>query len=439
MAKRGTANAAGSTVYIKIEGIFCDHCRKLIWEKLLQHKEIQSCRIRGDIAEVNCLQKPDKGAIIRELEALGYHTEAQWFSDRRLHSRIRLREFLAIAAGMAALFWLLYRVFGYNVFNVIPTIDSSASYRMLLVTGLFTSIHCISMCGAINLTAVYGADRVLSPLLYNGGRVLSYTLIGCAAGALGSIFQVSQMLSGAVIVIASILMLLMSLSMLGVLELPELPCRQYGRGGRNALMIGILNGFMPCGPLQAMQLYALSTGSAWYGGLSMLLFGLGTVPLMTAVGVCISIMKGKWRIRINRIASVLLLFLALSMLDRGLVSMGVDLRSSLHSSGDHEGYQIAAVEDGCQVVKTELEYDSFGDIVVAKDIPVRFIIHADADKITGCNNEVVLSAFDVSQPLSEGDNIICFTPTESGTYSMTCWMGMIHNTIVVVDDAGQLS
>ena len=55
--------------------------------------------------------------------------------------------------------------------------------------------------------------------------------------------------------------------------------------GKGLLLIGLMNGLMPCGPLQAMQLCALSAGSWWMGGLSMLAFALGTTPLMLGFGL----------------------------------------------------------------------------------------------------------------------------------------------------------
>ena len=57
------------------------------------------------------------------------------------------------------------------------------------------------------------------------------------------------------------------------------------KGAVSSLIVGLLNGFMPCGPLQAMQLYALSSGSAAEGALSMFLFSSGTVPVMLLAGI----------------------------------------------------------------------------------------------------------------------------------------------------------
>jgi len=69
---------------------------------------------------------------------------------------------------------------------------------------------------------------------------------------------------------------------------PRMP-KIFGRKISNAknkgpLLVGLLNGFMPCGPLQAMQLYALGTGSFIAGATSMFMFSLGTVPLMFGLG-----------------------------------------------------------------------------------------------------------------------------------------------------------
>ena len=57
------------------------------------------------------------------------------------------------------LIFLVKKVFGYNIFNVIPTINDNITYGMLFITGLFTSIHCISMCGAINLMSSFNREN----------------------------------------------------------------------------------------------------------------------------------------------------------------------------------------------------------------------------------------------------------------------------------------
>ena len=427
--------------YMRIDGIFCDHCKKVLTDTLLTDPAIQKVKIQNGIAHITCIAKPNFKSRIKAVNDLGYVTKAEYISTslRRVRGAVGLPEFCGILAFLLLLVWSSRQLFGVNIFNMIPAIDSSITYGMLFVTGLLTSIHCISMCGALSLTAAFqgedGKQGLWRPILYNAGRLISYTSIGCTAGALGRVLSVGPAVSGAVILIGAGLMLMMALKMLGIIDLPDLWCFQGPKAkGRNAFVIGLLNGFMPCGPLQAMQLYALSTGSALAGGGAMLLFGLGTVPLMLSMGVFVNAAKGKWRSRINKAASVVMLVLALTMLNRGLLSLNVDVSRLFERRQSYEGYTAAVLHDGYQEVELELDYGTFGDFVVLVDVPVRLNIHAEADHITGCNNEVVFRDFDVITNLQPGDNIIEFTPDESGDYTYTCWMNMIRNHVQVIDD-----
>ena len=64
-------------------------------------------------------------------------------------------------------------------------------------------------------------------------------------------------------------------------------------------------------------------------------------------------------------------------------------------------------------------------------MPVRWIIDAPAGSINGCNYKMLLQAYDITYTFQEGENILEFTPTEPGTISYSCWMGMIRGTITV--------
>ncbi len=58
-------------------------------------------------------------------------------------------------------------------------------------------------------------------------------------------------------------------------------------------------------------------------------------------------------------------------------------------------------------------------------------IHGDKKYLTGCNNELEITEFNIKKKLEEGDNIIYFTPTKEGMFTYTCWMGMVKNKIIV--------
>lgn len=423
-------------VYIKIDGMHCTHCENTIRASLLKIDNISSVEFDGFIACVTYIGKINKEAIKKAIIDKGYIITDEYISEdiRTLKDNIKSREFFLISLTIILIVILIYKIFGFNAFNVIPTIDSNITYGMLFITGLLTSIHCISMCGAINLMAVLDTSikrNLKKPILYNLGRLISYTLIGGIVGLLGSVFQVNNTLSGIIIIIASILMLLMSLNMLGILKIKRFNFFKYKTKSRNPFIIGILNGLMPCGPLQAMQVYALTTGSFIKGALSMFLFGLGTAPLMLFTGVILNMVKGKGKIIINKVASVLILLLSIVMLNRGLLSLNVDV---LKIFNNYDNFTASTLKDDYQVVEFNLSYDDYENIILQKNIPVKMIINVDKKYLTGCNNELIIEEFGIKQELKVGQNIIEFTPTKEKTITYTCWMNMIKNTIKVIDD-----
>ena len=423
-------------IYIKIDGMHCSHCETTIRNTLLEIKNIESVEFDGNIACINYKGKLDKNKLINAILDKDYITKEEYISEdiRKLKNNIKLKEFIIITFSILIIILGINKLFGFNVFNAIPTIDSNITYGMLFITGLLTSIHCISMCGAINLMAVInvGSKRNLkNPILYNLGRVLSYTIIGGIVGFIGSVFSINNTISGSIILIAALIMFLMSLNMLGVIKLKRIKFFSFKGGKHSAFIIGLLNGFMPCGPLQAMQVYALSTGSFINGALSMFLFGMGTVPLMLCTGLLLNLVKGKGKILINKIASILILLLSLVMLNRALLTLNINLFNSFN---DYGTFTASKIENGIQIVEFDLSYDNYQDIILQKDIPVKMIIHVDKENLTGCNNEVIINEFNIKQELKEGDNIIEFTPKEEKTITYTCWMNMIKNTIKVIDD-----
>ena len=90
-----------------------------------------------------------------------------------------------------------------------------------------------------------------------------------------------------------------------------------------------------------------------------------------------------------------------------------------------------ALEGDVQVVESQLLAWDYADIRVAAGVPVRWVIHADADEINGCNNQILCHAFSIDLTFRPGENVVEFTPTAPGTYPYGCWMGMIHGTIYV--------
>lgn len=421
-----------NNIYVKIDGITCTNCEDTIRKKLLQNKNIKEISFNKNICLIKYKGKINLNKIIDDICGLDYFTCEDYIKENINDlNNIRIHEFILISILILITFLIIYKVFGYNIFNVIPVIDSNISYGMLFFIGIFTSIHCISMCGAINIIATKSKKGIKNIILYNFGRVLSYTILGGIAGLIGSVFKFNEILSGIIILLAAIIMLIMSLSMLGICNLKNIKLLKNKIHSRNSFVIGLLNGLMPCGPLQAMQLYALSTSNFIYGALSMLLFGLGTVPLMFFSSFIFNNLKGKKKILLNKTSAVLIFILSLGMIFRGISTLGFNITNLFKNYGN---YEKSIIYNKYQEVNIDLSYDGYEDIIVQKGIKVRLVINVSKKYLTGCNNEVVISEYGIRKKLVEGKNIIEFMPKKEGLFTMNCWMNMLNNSIKVVDD-----
>jgi sulfite exporter TauE/SafE/plastocyanin domain-containing protein/copper chaperone CopZ len=329
---------------------------------------------------------------------------------------------------------------------------NGASYFVLFVVGMLTSIHCVGMCGGIMLSQSIsreGASRfeaIRPALLYNAGRIVAYTVIGAVVGALGSVFALSLTVKAAMQIFAGIFMIIMGLNMAGFgmfrkfnIKLPWSAC-SVKNGPKTPFLVGLLNGLMPCGPLQTMQLYALGTGSAVKGALSMFLFSLGTVPLMLTFGALSGLLSKGYTKKILKMSGFLVIILGFIMGNRGLALAGTGLpnivqlgKSFIFKSSSQSDINKAVLKDGVQELTMIVDGSGFTPniLYVKKNVPVRWIIKGDA--INPCNNAIAIPSINKQFTVKPGENIIEFTPGENDI-NFSCWMGMIRGTIKVTDN-----
>lgn len=432
-------------IKLQVKGMTCAHCELSIEEGLRELdsvKKVDASFSRGRVTLEYEDQEPSLKEIRKVIESLGYSLEDSKESSRELkEKRVEALYVLIIILGG----YMIFKELGLlNFTNYFPQVERSMGYGVLFVIGLLTSLHCIAMCGGINLAqSINSIEKTTSTwkpnALYNLGRVISYTLIGGIAGALGSVVTVGGTFRGAVAIFAGVFMVIMGINMTDIFpslrklnpKMPKFIGRRINgakRKSTSSFYIGLLNGLMPCGPLQSMQLYALSTGSFAAGALSMFLFSLGTVPLMFGLGALTSKLSKKFTEKIMTIGAVLVVVLGIGMLNNGLALSGIVVSKT---NSNVEVMNTARMEGDYQTLTTNVEFRSYPVIKVKAGVPVKWIIKAEEGKLNGCNNEIIIPKLGVTKELQEGENVIEFTPEEPGQYGYSCWMGMIRSTIIV--------
>ena len=226
--------------------------------------------------------------------------------------------------------WHLYRSHALEPLYIAP-----------LIMGLFSSLHCVGMCGGIMGALTYSLPtetreqrpRLLGFLaLYNSGRILSYTLAGSLIGTMGNqLYTTLSPETGYLLLqsTAAILMVSVGLYIAGwfpkyaYIERIGLPVWRWLEPiGRRllpvstpfqALLYGLVWGWLPCGLVYSALLLTVTAGDAVQGGLYMLAFGLGTLPAILGVGIFTEkVVRFTRRPRIRQLAGLTLIALALA-------------------------------------------------------------------------------------------------------------------------------
>lgn len=199
--------------------------------------------------------------------------------------------------------------------------------------GLFGSVHCIGMCGPLAFAVPVAKDTwwlvVADKVTYNVGRMLSYTVLGLLIGLIGRQLWLSGLQQG-VSLLSGMLIIMAGLSRLFKIKLVHHPlfasllqpvnrlltyALQHKAGH---LVIGMLNGFLPCGFVYLALVGAINTPSALGAAQYMFWFGAGTFPLMLIATVSSGFIGPLLRRRINRAMPYLMVCIGFWFILRGM-------------------------------------------------------------------------------------------------------------------------
>ena len=468
-----------------ISGMTCINCQTRIASSLNKCGGVTEISVSYETGTAEFSYDPSKISleqIVTMIGDLGYEVSTQSTSKKKVILNTA-REITIIVV----LFFLLQH---FGILNrLVPNslADSEMGYGMLFVIGLITSVHCIAMCGGINLSQTLQKDssaeasRAMfrNTLEYNIGRVISYTVIGGVLGTIGALagignsLQTSTFFQGMLKLLAGSIMVVMGVNMLGIfpglrklrIHFPGLmknANKKSGRKPRTPFFIGLCNGLMPCGPLQSMQVVALASGNPLAGALSMFCFSLGTVPLMLGFGSAVSMLGKRFTRQVLRVGAILVVVMGLSMMVQGGTLSGLNgkmtgalLAGNTNTDADTTTSEATVNPDQTSETATttdtttssagenentdETQYitstlqagRSYPDITVKAGEPVKWTVEAPDGSINGCNYKIIQQDLGIEYAFDEGENVIEFTPEKAGTYTYTCWMGMITGKIYV--------
>ncbi|HSQ33793.1 MAG TPA: sulfite exporter TauE/SafE family protein [Peptostreptococcaceae bacterium] len=436
-----------------VADMVCNSCEKIIEEDVKNLSGVQNVKASFKASTVVAIYDSSECSyedIKKTIKKCGYNITTQPSSNENTS------QFIKNAILIIGLVFIMTKLTSIsNYFDISSILNSNTTYFVIFIVGLLSSLHCVGMCGGIMLSQSLSQNDVGAPLLYNLGRVISYTILGGVIGALGSALSINTHTSIIIYILAGFFMIVHGANTMGFkvfrglsFKLPFTSNCPSKSTNSTPFVVGLLNGFMPCGPLQTMQLFALSTGSMTQGALSMFIFSVGTVPLMLLFGYMANSLSKNTSKKLIKFSGALIIVLGLVTANRGLSLSGVDINplntydnyvSSNNNVEDlSKNYGVETIEDGVQTVKITADYSGYTPslVYIKKDIPTRFII--DGKQLSGCNNAIVIPSLNVEKKLQEGENVIEFTPNNVTSIDYSCWMGMISGSIEVVDDISDI-
>jgi uncharacterized protein len=213
----------------------------------------------------------------------------------------------------------------------------------LFIAGLIGSLgHCLGMCGPFILLVSsrfprHDKESLPYHLLYHSGRIVVYGILGFGMGGIGSLLANSSLIAHAPAFISLVLgfaVLSSGLFSLGIVRMTTPPrITEWWRLAVNKViripgfigifLLGALNGLLPCGLVYSALLMAASNTSAVTGGLGMLLFGLGTLPVLIIFGVGVGMLTPNFRQNMLRISGIFVMIVGIQLVMRGSAALGM--------------------------------------------------------------------------------------------------------------------
>jgi sulfite exporter TauE/SafE/copper chaperone CopZ len=447
---------------IAVGGMTCDACEKRVGAALLRLPGVEAVEVssRRGTAVVSGGSLPPRESIESAIRSAGYDpVAASWIS----RSASTWTTVVVASLVLVVLAWVA-RTAGIADVAAGLVNPSRGGLLLVLALGLTAGVStCMAMVGGLVLgfsashAAGLGTSGVALPTFtrrmrpqfaFNAGRIVGFGILGAALGALGSTVGLPTRIMGVLALVVAIVMFLLGIRLTGVSPRmaawsPRLPAGLAGLLGLDATtgrpysdfrtaLVGAATFFLPCGFTQAVQVYALSTGSPATAGLIMATFAVGTTPGLLAVASVPEIATGRRRATVQQVVGVVVLAFALLNVTSGLRLLGV----STVAQADVAAMQVSAnvtLASGVQTVRMTQTPDGYfpADTVVHTGIPIAWVI--DSTSQWDCSAYLRVPSLELSANLKDGTNTIDLPALSAGVVPFTCVMGMYSGNLIAID------
>lgn len=462
-------------IVVPIKGMHCRSCEILIGEKLEELPEVKNAQVsyKKSQAIVYLRQPLNMQVVEAAVRDAGYEVGVDDSKDWITKDPEKYKD-LGVAFIVLLVLYFLAKQLGLSSLNVGTSNGNPSSLLVVLIVGLTAGIStCMALVGGLvlGISARHSekhpeatpAQKFRPHIFFNIGRIASYFVLGGVVGLIGKAFQLSGTSLGILTILVGFVMLMLGAQLTelfprlsnGGLTLPSGISKMLGikkshekeYSHANSMLTGALTFFLPCGFTQAMQLYAMSTGSFIKGALILGVFAIGTAPGLLSVGGLTSVIKGAFAKKFFKFAGLLVVFLAMFNMANGWNLTGWRLPNLLQNYKSNETTNSTnnandpnvTLENGIQIVRMTQDSNGYSPnkFTIQKGIPVKWIVNS-VDSRT-CAASIFASSIGVRKSLKLGENVIEFTPKETGQIKFSCSMGMYRGYFDVTEATPSVS
>ncbi|HEY3544474.1 MAG TPA: sulfite exporter TauE/SafE family protein [Propionicimonas sp.] len=450
---------------LPVKGMTCRACEVRVTKALTKVPGVTGVSVsaRRGIARVRTTAQIPRARLARAIEKAGYELgqdDSAWLTRDRAVWRD-----VAVAVGVLGVLALALRATGLtNLADRVGGLTGSGSLAVVVLLGVAAGLStCMALVGGLVLgvsashaeqhPGASPRERLRPHLFFNLGRVVGFAVLGSLIGLLGSAFTLSGPVLAVLMLVVSSVMAMVGLrlthlspraSRAGTFSLPprlaaamHLDSADGRYSDARTALLGAGTFLLPCGFTQAVQIYAMSTGSPLRAGAIMGLFAVGTLPGILGIGGLTAAVKGAFATRFFRFAGVAVLaFAAINISGAlGVLAPGLIASASAFGGTPTTISDNVTMDGETQVLHTTQGASGYqpADAVVVVGKPVRWEIDSVAVSCAASLYAPELGLETIA--LKPGINTLTFTPTTTGTYHYSCAMGMYRGSISVIDAA----